>query len=274
MVVQRINIRNQNSPSYITSYIPYKPSYKPSYIQGQEFLIPMVPLTTFHRSTFFSMIQVKSKDTVYSSDSIRTKYSYHSERVTVEKDQVIVTPKQEIYHFNTTKTPKKTGLMIVGWAGNNGSTLTASLIANKKKLTWNTKEGQQSSNYYGSITQASTLKIGIDSEGKDVFVPFNSMLPMVNPNDLIIGGWDINSMALGDAMKRAKVLDYDLQQQLYQEMNSLKPLPSIYYPDYIAGNQEDRADNVLPGNEKIKHMQKIQSDIRYDYSPFVLHGNR
>ena len=55
--------------------------------------------------------------------------------------------------------------MIVGWGGNNGSTLTASILANKGNLTWNTKNGVQKPNYYGSVTQASTFKIGTDSEG-------------------------------------------------------------------------------------------------------------
>lgn len=151
-------------------------------------------------------------------------------------------------------------LMIVGWGGNNGSTVTASILANKQGLTWNTKEGLQKSNYFGSVTQASTFKIGTDGSGNDVYVPFSSMLPMVHPNDLVIGGWDISSANLGEAMKRAKVLEYDLQQQLYKQMTTMKPLPSIYYPDFIAANQEGRADNILTGT-KAEHLDKIRKDI-------------
>jgi myo-inositol-1-phosphate synthase len=40
------------------------------------------------------------------------------------------------------------------------------------------------------------------------------MLPMVHPNDLVVGGWDINNMNMADAMERAEVLDYDLQRQV------------------------------------------------------------
>ena len=36
---------------------------------------------------------------------------------------------------------------------------------------------------------------------------------------------------------------------VHKEMAVMKPLPSIYYPDFIAANQEDRADNVLPGSK-------------------------
>lgn len=44
----------------------------------------------------------------------------------------------------------------------------------------------------------------------------------------------------GDAMKRAQVLDVGLQDQLYPHMQALQPLPSIYFPDFIAANQADR----------------------------------
>jgi myo-inositol-1-phosphate synthase len=65
-------------------------------------------------------------------------------------------------------------------------------------------------------------------------------------------------MPLGDAMKRAAVLEYDLQRQVYDKMQELKPLPSIYFPDFIAANQEDRADNVLKGT-KWEQLEKVRA---------------
>jgi len=88
------------------------------------------------------------------------------------------------------------------------------------------------------------------------------VLPLVDPCKIVITGWGINSMHLGDAMKRAQVLDWNLQEKLYPYMKELKPMPSIYYPDFIAANQEDRANNVLPGNKKIEHLERIRKDIR------------
>lgn len=84
---------------------------------------------------------------------------------------------------------------------------------------------------------------------------------MAKPDSIVLGGWDISSMSLGDAMERAAVLDFDLQRQLRDEMNAFKPLPSIYYPDFIAANQSDRADNVL-GGTKQQQLDAIRSDIR------------
>jgi len=63
-------------------------------------------------------------------------------------------------------------------------------------------------------------------------------------------------------MRRSKVLDYALQEQLRSHTQHLKPLPSIYYPDFIAANQVDRADNVIPGQDKQKHLEHVRKDIR------------
>ena len=109
---------------------------------------------------------------------------------------------------------------------------------------------------------ASTVPVGTDAvTGKTVFTPLHQLLPMVHPNNIVWGGWDINSMNLGDAMKRSKVLDWDLQKQLYPHMVQYKPLPSAYFPDFIAANQNDRADNVLQGSKQ-EQMKQIQKDIQ------------
>jgi len=39
-------------------------------------------------------------------------------------------------------------------------------------------------------------------------------------------------------------------------------MPSIYYPDFIAANQSDRANNLLEGNDKQAHLDRLRSDIR------------
>ncbi len=71
------------------------------------------------------------------------------------------------------------------------------------------------------------------------------VIPLVNPCDLVISGWDINSIDLAKAMSRAQVFDIELQKKLEPYMKEYKPMKSIYYPDFIASNQEDRADNLL-----------------------------
>jgi myo-inositol-1-phosphate synthase len=129
------------------------------------------------------------------------------------------------------------------------------------KLTWTTKNGTHTSNYWGSVMLASTAKLGNDASGNSVFTPMKNMLPMVDPDEIVWGGWDINGMNLGDAMKRAKVLDFDLQKQLYPHLEKITPLPSVYFPDFIAANQGDRADNVLEGSKQ-DQMEELQKHIQ------------
>mmetsp|Transcript_41455 Transcript_41455/g.62882 ORF Transcript_41455/g.62882 Transcript_41455/m.62882 type:complete len:472 (-) Transcript_41455:170-1585(-) len=150
--------------------------------------------------------------------------------------------------------------MLVGLGGNNGCTCVAGAIANKLGLTWDTKEGTQKANYWGSVMLASTVKLGNDAQGNSVYTPMNNMLPMVNPNEIVWGGWDISGMNLGDAMKRSKVLDVDLQKQLYPHMKDIVPLKSVYFPDFIAANQGERADNILTGTKQ-EQMEQLRKDI-------------
>lgn len=166
------------------------------------------------------------------------------------------------YTIKTDLSVPKVGLMLIGWGGNNGSTLTASLIANRNELSWKTKRGTQSANYFGSMMLASTTKIGIDENGEDVFIPLKDLAPMCNPNDIVIGGWDISDFNLAESMERACVLEPDLQRQVSNEMKEMKPLPSIYYKDFIAANQEARATNLIPGENKLEHLNHIRNDIQ------------
>ena len=46
-------------------------------------------------------------------------------------------------------------------------------------------------------------------------------------------------------------------------MRRYKPMKSIYYSDFIASNQCDRADNILDGDNqnKLEHLKQIRKDI-------------
>ncbi|KAG7312430.1 hypothetical protein JYU34_001932 [Plutella xylostella] len=172
-----------------------------------------------------------------------------------------VTPFSVSLSIRTERKVPKVGVMLVGWGGNNGSTFTAAVLANRQQLSWNTKNGQMDSNWYGSITQASTVRLGIDEKGQEVYIPMSQMLPMVHPDDLVIDGWDISPLNLAESMARAKVLDFDLQQKLRKEMSAMKPRPAIYDPDFIAANQADRATNLIKGS-KFEQYQQVRADIR------------
>lgn len=84
---------------------------------------------------------------------------------------------------------------------------------------------------------------------------------MVNPVDMVISGWDISGVNLYQACKRACVLEPSLIEALKPELESIKPLPSVLNPDFIAANQSDRVDNQFVGTNE-ECIAKIRQDIR------------
>ncbi|RDB20674.1 Inositol-3-phosphate synthase [Hypsizygus marmoreus] len=209
-------------------------------------------------------ITVQSENTLFTDEHITAQFVNRGSNVTVTDGQYLITPTTEFYEFQTKRAVGKTGLMLIGIGGNNGSTLCATILANRHNISWHTKSGVQQPNYIGSLLRASTVRIGTEpTTGNEVHVPISDVLPMVHPNDLVLGGWDISGVPMDKAMERAQVLDYDLQRQVKPHLALLgKPLPSIYYPDFIAANQEARADNVIPGSDKQAHLEQIRADIR------------
>lgn len=211
------------------------------------------------------LFTVSSPDVNYTDEHITSKYVYRTTSVTKSATgKYVATPKETVYDFKVDRKVGRVGMMLVGWGGNNGTTVTAGIIANRRGLVWDTREGKREANYYGSVIMGSTVKLGTDEvTSEEINVPFHNVLPMVHPNDLVIGGWDISGMSIADAMDRAQVLEPSLKSLVRKEMSHMKPLPSIYYPDFIAANQEDRADNVLPGSKACwEHVEQLRKDIR------------
>lgn len=210
------------------------------------------------------LFTVQSPNVKYTDSDITSKYAYRTTEVNVTDGKYVASPKEKLYDFKTERKVGKVGLMLVGLGGNNGTTVTAGILANRQGLTWDTREGPRAANYYGSVVMSSTVKLGTEAKtGREINVPLNDMLPMVHPNDLAIGGWDISGMDLAAAMDRAKVLEPTLKSLVKKQMATIKPLPSIYYPDFIAANQEDRADNVVPGSKaSMEHVEHLRKDIR------------
>ncbi|KAJ4395846.1 Myo-inositol-1-phosphate synthase [Gnomoniopsis smithogilvyi] len=201
-----------------------------------------------HKSPLF---KVDSPSVKYTDSEILSKYVYRTTSVSKGPEGgYVAAPHETVYNFKVDRHVPKVGMMLVGLGGNNGSTVTAGIIANRRGLVWDTREGSQAANYYGSLVMASTMKLGTDVKtNADVNIPFHDVLPMVHPNDL--------------AMDRAGVLEPTLKSLVRKEMAEMKPLPSIYYPDFIAANQEDRADNVIPGTKAcMAHVEQIRKDIQ------------
>uniref|UniRef100_A0A673H7N5 inositol-3-phosphate synthase n=1 Tax=Sinocyclocheilus rhinocerous TaxID=307959 RepID=A0A673H7N5_9TELE len=205
-------------------------------------------------------VRINSADVKYTEKHIESRYCYPTASVRRDGDTFTVTPSSTEFTFRTERKVPRLGVMLVGWGGNNGTTVTAAVLANKLGLTWKTKTGVKKANYYGSLLESSTVCLGSGPDG-EVYAPFRDLLPMVHPNDIVFDGWDISSLDLGRAMERAQVLDWSLQEKLRPHMSQIKPRPSVYIPEFIAANQEQRADNLIRGS-KAEQVDQIRRDIR------------
>ena len=209
-----------------------------------------------------SKLTIKSPNVENSEDFIKSKYEYSTTKMVrgSSENEWIAEPSKETFEFATERKVPKLGLMLVGLGGNNGSTVAAGLIANRDNICWETKEGTMKPNYYGSVTQASTVKVGM-IDGEEVFAPLNAVVPMVNPNDIVLGGWDINESNLLVAAKRAKVLDVNLVSHIASKLEQIVPLPGVYDAGFIASNQRDRVNHTIPGTKQ-EQMEQIRKDLR------------
>lgn len=208
-------------------------------------------------------ITVKSENVKYTDDAIETKYDYRTTRVTRQPDgAVVVEPVTHHLEFKTQRKVPRLGAMLIGWGGNNGTTVTAGILANQLGLSWRTKTGVQHANYFGSLTQSSTVNLGLSPDLQEIFVPLKDVVPMVSPNEMVIGGWDCNRMNLGDAMRRAGVLDVQLQDQLYDHMKEMQPLPALFDIEFVAMNQKERANNIIVAHDRWDAVQQVRADIR------------
>lgn len=143
--------------------------------------------------------------------------------------------------------------------------MTAAILANKRKLSWKTKNGEYRANYFGSITQCSTVYVGNLNENakqQDAYVRMADLVPMVDANSLLLDGWDIVSDDLGESMRKAQVLDINLQDLLYEDLKAMQPRKAIFDPDFIASNQRSKATNIITDKSKWNQVQTIRKDIR------------
>jgi myo-inositol-1-phosphate synthase len=214
----------------------------------------------------FPAVEVSSENVAAETADHRI-FRYSSKATSVKRaadGSLRVFPRQREYLLQVPTTrPAKVGLLLVGWGGNNGSTLTAALAAHRLGTSWKSRRGPEQANFNGSLVMASTVALGYDEDtGKEAFAPMYQLAPFVDPKNLAIGGWDISSMDIASACDRACVLEPTLIDALRSTLQDAKPMASIYDPAFIASNQSDRADNTIPGSRRAK-IEQIRKDIRY-----------
>ena len=204
---------------------------------------------------------VDSKNVETKENEILSTYSYDTSKIVSGPNGISIVPYSKKIQFKTNTKVPKLGVMIIGWGGNNGTTVTNGILANRLSLKWETKRGEVKANYHGSLTQCSTTYLGQDDKGTTYVAPFKSLLPMVNPSDIVISGWDISKKNIFEATKRAKVLEPTMYTQLKEYTEKMVPLPAVFDLSFVAPNQETRADNVIKGTKQ-EQVDAVRGHIR------------
>jgi myo-inositol-1-phosphate synthase len=199
----------------------------------------------------------KDKD----NTSLFSNREYNHEYIHVTPDKLYQS-KKDTYKFQVEqKSDERLGVLLVGWGGNNGSTLTAGIEAYKRRIKWRNKSGEHTVKFYGSISQYGSVHIGYNDNGEAHTELFSQMCDMYKPEDIIIGGWDICKYDIYTSAQKAGVIDPDLLDQIKEPLQSMMPMPSLYEPDFIATNQSIRANNVIQMCTKWDSLLRIVDDI-------------
>ena len=187
-------------------------------------------------------------------------YSYkYSE---INSDFIINTVERKIKILTAKCTCDKIGVMIIGIAGNNGSTLTAGILGYQKKLNWEDKNGIHEIDFLGSLYQYGSTNVAFYKDGKPYSKLLRNIMNMKKIDDLIIGGWDIISSNLYQSCKNNKILDIDLLKKLKKDLENIQPLPGVFYKDFIASNQTSKVNNTkINKNNKWNDVLSVINDI-------------
>jgi myo-inositol-1-phosphate synthase len=144
---------------------------------------------------------------------------------------------------------RRSGMLCVGLAGNNGVTLVAAQLANQRRLTWESdRRGPQQASLLGCITQVGQLAERY--AGLDAFC------------DMAIGGWDIRALPLGQGLYESRILDYDLVRQLRDEMDQTAVMPGVWDASFIGDSQHEGATHTVPAAPKAELLDHLRGDIR------------
>jgi hypothetical protein len=85
------------------------------------------------RTMLIKDFTVASPNVQYTDEHIHSKYEYATTKLQQGNDgKWLVHPCKQTYELKTERAVPKLGVMLVGWGGNNGTTLTGGILANKQ----------------------------------------------------------------------------------------------------------------------------------------------
>src|SRR5262245_36987008 len=102
-----------------------------------------------------------------------------------------------------------------------------------------------------------TIRLGKRTEGRSPRI--NEIVPLVDLDNVVFGGWDIFEENSYQAARTAGVLETSLLDQIRPELESIKPMTAVFDQRYVK-----RLDgpNVKKGKNKRDLAEQVIADIR------------
>jgi myo-inositol-1-phosphate synthase len=140
----------------------------------------------------------------------------------------------------------KLGVLLVG-LGAVSTTTIAGVLAIRQRL----------ASPIGSLTQMGTVRLGKRTEGRSPKI--KEIVPLVDLDNIVFGGWDIFEDNSYQAARTAGVLEGSLLDQLKPQLEAIKPWPAVFDQRYVK-----RLDgpNVKKGANKKDLAEQVRADIR------------
>ncbi|OFX81447.1 MAG: inositol-3-phosphate synthase [Bacteroidetes bacterium GWE2_29_8] len=109
----------------------------------------------------------------------------------------------------------------------------------------------------GSLTQLGKIRLGKRTENRNPMV--KEFVPLSSLEDLVFGGWDIFTDNAYESALNAGVLDKQLLESLKSELSAIKPMPAVFYPEYV---KNIHGENIKKTSTKMDAAIQLMDDIK------------
>jgi myo-inositol-1-phosphate synthase len=109
----------------------------------------------------------------------------------------------------------------------------------------------------GSLTQLGTIRLGKRTDNRAPMI--KEFLPLATLDQLVFGSWDLFPDNAYDAAKHADVLEARHVDAVREELELVKPMPAVFYPEYV---KRLNGTHVKTGTSKADMVEQVRQDIR------------
>ncbi len=109
----------------------------------------------------------------------------------------------------------------------------------------------------GSLTQLGTIRLGKRTENRSPKI--SELVPLATLDQLEFGAWDLFPDSAYESARTASVLSTDHLDQVRSDMDAIKPMPAVFYPEYV---KRLHGTHVKQGATKAELVEALREDIR------------